>query len=159
MNGVEDRAVPGFTLPVAATEVSIDVSSSRNSGVRISETPCSALPPATSIFPMTTPIPPPVAPRNAAPDSLKIPSIAAVAPLTRVPGTQRADLDGSYLTPIQVSVRTGIPKTRLAAWRRDGRGPVFVKRGSRIEYPLRELEVWLESFWAGSEPVESRKGA
>jgi hypothetical protein len=82
-----------------------------------------------------------------------------VAPLTRVPGTQRADLDGSYLTPIQVSVRTGIPKTRLAAWRRDGRGPVFVKRGSRIEYPLRELEVWLESFWAGSEPVESRKGA
>jgi hypothetical protein len=59
--------------------------------------------------------------------------------------TQDTALDGNYLTPIQVSVRTGIPKTRLAAWRRDGRGPVFVKRGSRIEYPLWELEVWLES--------------
>ena len=52
----------------------------------------------------------------------------------------------SYLTPIQASVRTGIPKTKLARWRRDGRGPVFIKRGVRIEYPARELEVWLEAW-------------
>ena len=42
----------------------------------------------------------------------------------------------SYLTPIQVSVRTGIPKNTLAQWRKDGRGPIFVKCGGRIEYRL-----------------------
>jgi hypothetical protein len=60
--------------------------------------------------------------------------------------TRRAVLDGSYLTPIQASVRTGIPKTKLARWRRDSRGPLFVKRGSRIEYPAWDLEVWLETW-------------
>ena len=51
----------------------------------------------------------------------------------------------SYLTPIQVSVRTGIPKSTLARWRKDGRGPRFVKHGGRIVYPSRELELWLEN--------------
>jgi predicted DNA-binding transcriptional regulator AlpA len=51
----------------------------------------------------------------------------------------------SYLTPIQVSVRTGITKAALAKWRRDGRGPVFVKHGRRIEYPSSELEAWLQA--------------
>jgi predicted site-specific integrase-resolvase len=49
-----------------------------------------------------------------------------------------------YLTPIQVSVRTGIAKTTLAKWRKDGKGPIFVKRGGRIEYPSRELQIWLQ---------------
>jgi hypothetical protein len=62
--------------------------------------------------------------------------------------------DGSYLTPIQASVRTGIPKARLAGWRRDGRGPVFIKRGSRIEYPAWELEVWLEAWRAEQAALE-----
>ena len=52
----------------------------------------------------------------------------------------------SRLTTIQASVRTGISKTKLARWRRDGRGPVFVTRGGRIEYPARELEVWLRAW-------------
>ena len=47
----------------------------------------------------------------------------------------------TYLTPIQVSVRTGIAKTTLAKWRKDGRGPRFVKQGGRILYPSRELET------------------
>jgi predicted site-specific integrase-resolvase len=51
-----------------------------------------------------------------------------------------------YLTTIQASVRTGIPKNTLARWRREGRGPVFVKRGGRIEYPSRELEAWAEGL-------------
>jgi predicted site-specific integrase-resolvase len=59
--------------------------------------------------------------------------------------THRAALDGSYLTPIQVSVRTGIPKATLAKWRKDGRPPLFVRRGGRIVYPSRELEVWLRA--------------
>ena len=52
----------------------------------------------------------------------------------------------SYLTPIQVSVRTGLAKTTLAKWRKDGRGPIFVKRRARIEYPARELDVWLRAW-------------
>jgi predicted site-specific integrase-resolvase len=51
----------------------------------------------------------------------------------------------SYLTPIQVSVRTGIAKPTLAKWRKDGKGPLFVKRGGRIEYPSIELHVWLQA--------------
>lgn len=51
-------------------------------------------------------------------------------------------LDGSYLTTIQVSVSTGIPKNTLARWRKDGRGPRFVKHGKRIAYPANELEAW-----------------
>ena len=49
----------------------------------------------------------------------------------------------TYLTPIQVSVRLGITRDTLGRWRKDGRGPRFVKRGGRIVYPSRKLERWL----------------
>jgi predicted site-specific integrase-resolvase len=52
----------------------------------------------------------------------------------------------SYLTPIQVSERTGITRTTLAKWRKDGNGPIFVKRRGRIEYPLKELQIWLQAW-------------
>jgi predicted DNA-binding transcriptional regulator AlpA len=52
----------------------------------------------------------------------------------------------SHLTPIQVSVRTGIPKSTLARWRKDDVGPRFVRRGDRVAYPSREFEVWLETW-------------
>jgi len=42
-------------------------------------------------------------------------------------------------------VRTGIAKTTLAKWRKEGKGPVFVKRRARIEYPSKELQVWLQA--------------
>jgi predicted site-specific integrase-resolvase len=51
--------------------------------------------------------------------------------------------EDSYLTPIQASVRTGIAKVTLARWRKDGKGPRFMKRGGRIVYPSTEFEVWL----------------
>jgi predicted site-specific integrase-resolvase len=51
----------------------------------------------------------------------------------------------TYLTPIQVSVKLGITKDTLVRWRKNGRGPLFVKQGGRIVYPLRELERWLHS--------------
>jgi predicted DNA-binding transcriptional regulator AlpA len=51
----------------------------------------------------------------------------------------------TYLTPIQVSVKLGITKNTLVRWRKDGRGPRFVKLGGRIAYPSRELESWLQS--------------
>jgi hypothetical protein len=53
-------------------------------------------------------------------------------------------IDHSCLTTIQASVRTGIPKTTLARWRRDGRGPIFVKRGGR---PLNIRHGSLKSGW------------
>jgi predicted DNA-binding transcriptional regulator AlpA len=51
----------------------------------------------------------------------------------------------TYLTPIQVSVKLGITKDTLVRWRKNGRGPLFVKQGGRIVYPSRELESWLQS--------------
>jgi len=53
-----------------------------------------------------------------------------------------AMLDDRYLTAIQASVRTGIPKNTLARWRTDGKGPRFVKRGGRILYAAKDLEAW-----------------
>ena len=49
----------------------------------------------------------------------------------------------TYLTPIQVSARLGITRNTLVRWRKDGWGPRFVKRGGRIVYPSKKLELWL----------------
>jgi len=49
----------------------------------------------------------------------------------------------AHLTAIQLTVKTGIPKNTLAKWRHDGKGPKFVKLGTRVVYPLTDLEAWL----------------
>jgi predicted site-specific integrase-resolvase len=64
----------------------------------------------------------------------------------------------SYLTPIQVSVRTGIAKSILARWSREGKGPLFVKRGGRIEYSSSELQVWLQA-WRREQAAEKVWGS
>lgn len=49
-----------------------------------------------------------------------------------------------YLTPDEVVGRWGgaICRGTLANWRSKGKGPEFVKVGSRVVYPLDKLEAW-----------------
>ena len=37
------------------------------------------------------------------------------------------------------------PYTTLAHWRSQGRGPAYVKIGSRVAYRGRDLNAWIES--------------
>ena len=47
-----------------------------------------------------------------------------------------------HLTPIQLSERLRITPGALAAWRVKGRGPMFLKVGRRVLYPVPAVEVW-----------------
>ncbi|AWM87340.1 AlpA family transcriptional regulator [Microvirga sp. 17 mud 1-3] len=48
------------------------------------------------------------------------------------------------LTPAEVVARWGAAVTvgTLANWRAQGKGPPFIKFGSRVRYPIRQLEQW-----------------
>lgn len=49
-----------------------------------------------------------------------------------------------YLTPAQLSARWGgaVKVLTLANWRSKGRGPAFVKFGSRVRYRLDQVVKW-----------------
>lgn len=48
------------------------------------------------------------------------------------------------LTPAEVVARWGAAVTvgTLANWRAQGKGPAFIKFGTRVRYPLAKLEKW-----------------
>jgi len=47
-------------------------------------------------------------------------------------------------TPRQLAEYIGISRSRLAAWRVQGRGPKFVKVGGRIRYRFAAVDEWLK---------------
>ncbi len=51
-----------------------------------------------------------------------------------------------YLTAAQLVQRWdgSIQKGTLSNWRSQGKGPPFVKMGSRVLYPIAKLEAWEE---------------
>ena len=49
-----------------------------------------------------------------------------------------------WLTPTQVSERTGFKVQTLANWRSLGTGPAFVKVGARIRYDESTVTRWME---------------
>ncbi len=49
-----------------------------------------------------------------------------------------------YLPPKAIFARYHVPESTLANTRWKGRGPVYVKRGSRILYPRADFEQWLD---------------
>lgn len=57
------------------------------------------------------------------------------------------------LTPDQVVERWGgvVKRHTLANWRSKGRGPRYMRIGSRILYPLRDLELWEAAQAVGGE--------
>ena len=47
------------------------------------------------------------------------------------------------LTPVQLSEWIHIRPQTLASWRLQGKGPPFLKMGSRVFYDSEEIEKWL----------------
>ncbi|XPV75553.1 MAG: helix-turn-helix transcriptional regulator [Desulfovibrio sp.] len=48
------------------------------------------------------------------------------------------------LTPKEVYLLTGISIGTLKNWRSDGRGPEYVKEGTKIVYPVKLLLSWMD---------------
>jgi predicted site-specific integrase-resolvase len=56
------------------------------------------------------------------------------------------DLDSLSTTvgPTEAAKRLGVEASTLANWRWSGRGPRYVKVGSRVRYRLVDLAAWLD---------------
>ena len=54
-------------------------------------------------------------------------------------------MERRLLKPKEVEKVYNIDAGTLANWRCQGRGPVYVKYGRKVLYPIRALEVWCQS--------------
>lgn len=70
-----------------------------------------------------------------------------------------------YLTPQEVEAKFNLPKATLANWRFHGRGPAYLKIGSKILYDPKDIHLWLlrhkvspESEPRDFEPVSDGSG-
>jgi predicted DNA-binding transcriptional regulator AlpA len=51
-----------------------------------------------------------------------------------------------HLTSTQLAERLGVTEQALKEWRRDGRGPNYIRDGRKfIRYPLAEVVAWEKS--------------
>ena len=48
-----------------------------------------------------------------------------------------------YLNTNQAAEHTGLSPSTLAKYRMTGAGPIFVRRGNRVLYPLHRLDFWM----------------
>lgn len=55
------------------------------------------------------------------------------------------DPGDTHLKPRELAARLKMHVVTLANWRVRGVGPKFVKSGSRVRYPVREVEAWEQS--------------
>jgi excisionase family DNA binding protein len=58
-------------------------------------------------------------------------------------------MTGLLLTESEVAARLRVSLACLRRWRLEGRGPRFVKVGSRVRYPSEELDGWIQALPAG----------
>ena len=58
------------------------------------------------------------------------------------------------LTPKEVATLLGVRLSRLARWRREGRGPAYMRVGPHPRYPEGVLKVWIADRLV--EPSEAR---
>ena len=47
-----------------------------------------------------------------------------------------------FLTPKEVAVKIGVNEETLSVWRRDRKGPPFIRRVGRIYYNAADLDQW-----------------
>jgi hypothetical protein len=50
--------------------------------------------------------------------------------------------DEVHLTTKEVAKRLRLNVVTLANWRVQGKGPMFIKAGRRVLYPIDQLQVW-----------------
>ena len=52
----------------------------------------------------------------------------------------------NLMTSGDVEAEYGIKTQRLAQWRHEGDGPVFLKEGNWVRYRRDDIEAWLDSI-------------
>lgn len=52
------------------------------------------------------------------------------------------ELTGEFLTPKQVADLLKVDQTTLCVWRKNKRGPRYIRRASRIYYEVTDLTDW-----------------
>jgi predicted DNA-binding transcriptional regulator AlpA len=68
----------------------------------------------------------------------------------RRPREWRDGASGEYLTTRGVHELTGLAMVTLDLWRRQGRGPAFIKIGRRVMYRRADIETWLDQHRLGA---------
>jgi hypothetical protein len=59
--------------------------------------------------------------------------------------TENQQDDEVHLTTKEVAKRLRLNVVTLANWRVQGKGPMFIKAGRRVLYPIDQLQVWERS--------------
>jgi hypothetical protein len=49
---------------------------------------------------------------------------------------------GVHLTTLELADRLKMCPGSLANWRRQGKGPKYIKFGSKVLYPMEEIKAW-----------------
>lgn len=67
-------------------------------------------------------------------------------------------VERAYLTSKEVADRWRLSDQTLANWRHAGKGPPFIRVGSRVLYPIEGINAWekLDSTWLDSDNVQSQ---
>ena len=60
--------------------------------------------------------------------------------------------EGAYLTSKEVANRWRLSDQTLANWRHAGKGPPFIRVGSRVRYPMEGINAWENSVPALANP-------
>lgn len=58
---------------------------------------------------------------------------------------EQLHLFDTLLTTDEAAEALGVSKITLAIWRREKRGPRYLKIGNRVYYDPQDLDAWLES--------------
>jgi len=65
--------------------------------------------------------------------------------------TSTACIPPEYVSPSEASALTAIPMKTLEGMRSKRTGPPYVKIGSSVRYPLRDLRAWMQSHLVQTE--------
>jgi len=68
-----------------------------------------------------------------------------------LPQTTKPNVIPEYVSPSEASALTSIPLKTLEAMRSKRTGPPYVKIGSSVRYPLRDLRAWMQSHLVQTE--------
>ena len=68
-------------------------------------------------------------------------------------------VSGALMTELEVAERLRVSLACLRRWRLERRGPRFLKVGSLVRYPARELDHWINSWPAGGTPATTAAGS
>lgn len=56
-----------------------------------------------------------------------------------------------YISPRELSEMTGLARVTLAQWRQHGRGPAWIRLGSRVLYDIHDIESWMAARRQGGD--------